>query len=241
MKKTIATGMFCTFMFVLVSTTVFAQNNPFSVSFSGGPAYLPLSDVVDFTQAAGRHISDAGRRYISFEKDDPGSTIDIKIAYRINNWSNIALHAERISIGAKGVSNHFWIGGILASVSEEWKFSAFPVGVSYELVLADRNSRFLPVAGIGTSLYISRMTRTDKCIGVCPQGFVLEGDKDNQAGYGVQVYFELQSSLNSTLYVNSRLRGRIAHGLTNTDFHVMEEYDVDFTGIDFTLGFGWRF
>ncbi|MFC1554938.1 outer membrane beta-barrel protein, partial [candidate division KSB1 bacterium] len=244
-RKTLLNGMLGTFLIVLmstlVSTEVFAQNKPFSISFGGGFGDLPLSDVIDFTKSAGLQISDGGRRYVSFDKDDHGRNIDLKIVYRINELTNVALHTGRISIRASGVTNHIWFGGISATVDEDWKFSAIPVGVSYEIVFADRNSRFLPVVGVGPSFYISRMTRIDRPVTIFQNGFSSEGDEINRVGYGIQVYFELQSSINSSLYVNSRLRGRYTQGMENNDLQVLEKYNIDFSGIDFTLGFGWRF
>ncbi|MCH8286190.1 hypothetical protein IIB79_06625 [candidate division KSB1 bacterium] len=64
--------------------------------------------------------------------------------------------------------------------------------------------------------------------------------KETQIGYGLLLFFELQSSYNR-FFVNSRFQARLAEGMNINDRQTWHAYDVDFTGVDFTFGFGWRF
>ena len=41
--------------------------------------------------------------------------------------------------------------------------------------------------------------------------------------------------------MNSRFQGRLAEEMPIQDKNAHIGYAVDFTGIDFTFGFGWRF
>jgi hypothetical protein len=58
-------------------------------------------------------------------------------------------------------------------------------------------------------------------------------------GYGLHAYLGVQAKLTEHLFMVSRLRGRYADGMAFTD--KKGEIKVDFTGVDFTLGLGWRF
>lgn len=241
MKKLMTVATLCVATLGLLSNVTLAQNKPFSISFGGGAGSVPLNDVIRFTDKANEFISDAGRNYQFFKKEDHGKFGYVKIAYPNENIWGTALLVETINISARGKSNHISYGDSPGSADEVWEFTAVPISVLFEYFFNGRDNRFSPVLGIGPSLYISRVVRKDVFSSATSNEVSFSEVKNTLFGYGVQLYFELQKPINNRFFVNSRFQARLAEGMHVNDEQAFNSYDVDFTGVDYTLGFGWRF
>ena len=202
-----------------------AQLDRISVSLSGGAGYLPLKDWEDFaTSISSSH----------FEKDKFGSYLDLRAVYHLTDRHAVALNVENINTSASLYHAMALTGptgdtsGYASSVNT-WDFSAIPVGLSYEFYPVRSDESTSLFLGVGVSYFFSELEYKSWFL---HDGFFGEG-------YGVHAYVCVQSQLTEQLLVVSRLRGRYADGMAFTD----EERDVkvEFTGMDFTLGLGWRF
>jgi len=221
--------------------TARAQEKPFSISFGGGAGSVPLNDVIRFTDNANEFIADAGRSYNFFNKADVGKFGFVKIAYHINNNWGTSLLFETINITAKGRSTHISFAGIAGTADEEWDFTSFPISVFFEFFFLGRDTRFSPAIGIGPSLNMSRMVRKDVFTSSFTGAISNTKFKDTQIGYGVLLFLEMQSSFYNRFFINSRFQARLAEGMHVIDEQAFNSYDVDFSGVNLTLGFGWRF
>jgi outer membrane protein W len=212
-----------------------AQLNRISVSISGGAGYLPLKDWEDFaTSISSSH----------FEKDKFGSYLDLRAVYHLTDRHAVALNVESINTSASLYHAMALTGptgdtsGYASSVIK-WDFSAIPVGLSYEFHPMRSDESTSPFLGFGVSYFFSEVEYKSWFL---HDGFFgdlgSKGARDGE-GYGVHAYAGVQCQLTEQLLVVSRLRGRYADGMGFTD----EEgaVKVEFTGVDFTLGLGWRF
>ena len=212
-----------------------AQLDRISVSLSGGAGYLPLKDWEDFaTSISSSH----------FEKDKFGSYLDLRAVYHLTDRHAVALNVENINTSASLYHAMALTGptgdtsGYASSVNT-WDFSAIPVGLSYEFYPVRSDESTSLFLGVGVSYFFSELEYKSWFL---HDGFFgdlgSKGTRDGE-GYGVHAYVGVQSQLTEQLLVESRLRGRYADGMAFTD----EERDVkvEFTGMDFTLGLGWRF
>ncbi|MCH7782059.1 hypothetical protein IID62_03245 [candidate division KSB1 bacterium] len=240
MKKLMILVTCCLIHFELANNAAFAQEKPFSISFGGGAGSVPLNDVIKFTEIAHTVVADGGRFYDFFEKEDHGKFGFLKIAYHIDNTWGTSLLFETVNISAQGKSTHGGFGGPIRTADEDWEFTSVPISILYEFFFRGRDNRFSPVFGIGPSLYISRLVKKDVLTSI-DTGMKSKSEfKETQIGYGLLLFIDLQSSFNR-FFVNSRFQARLAEGMRIQDKQTHNSYDVDFTGVDFTFGFGWRF
>jgi len=239
----IISGIMLCFVLVFsgINTELFGQEKLFSISFGGGNGFMPLKDVIRFTDWASPDIDDACRSYQFFRKEDYGKFGYLKVAYHIDKTWGTSILFETINISAKGKSTHISIAGIAGTADEDWDFTTVPISVLYEFFIRGRDNRFSPVFGIGPSLYISKMVRKDVFTSSNSENKSFSEIKETQIGYGLLLFFELQSSINDRFILHSRFQVRLAKGMHINDKQAFNSYDVDFTGVDFTLGFGWRF
>jgi len=226
---------FCLGLVLCCARESMAKAHEFSVSVSGGAGYLPLRDWEDFsTSISSSH----------FEKDKFGSYVDLRAVYHLTDKHAVALNVENINTSASLYHAMALTGptgdtsGYASSVVE-WDFSAIPVGLSYEFYPMRSDESASPFLGVGVSYFFSELEYKSWFL---HDGFFgdlgSKGTRDGE-GYGVHAYVGVQSQLTEQLLVVSRLRCRYADGMAFTD----EERDVkvEFTGVDFTLGLGWRF
>lgn len=212
-----------------------AQPKSISVSLSGGAGYLPLADWEDFsTSISSSH----------FKKDRLGSYLDLRAVYHLNNRHAIALHVEDIRTSASLYHAMALTGpagdtsGYACSVNS-WDFSAIPVGVSYEFYLVRSDESTSLFLGAGLSYFFSKVEYKSWFLHDGLFGDLgSEGTRDGD-GYGVHAYAGVQCQLTDHILFVSRVRSRYADGMAFTDKN--DDVKVEFTGVDFTLGLGWRF
>lgn len=226
---------FCLGLVLCCARESMAKAHEFSVSVSGGAGYLPLRDWEDFsTSISSSH----------FEKDKFGSHLDLRAVYHLTDKHAVALNVENINTSAPLYHAMALTGptgdtsGYASSVVE-WDFSAIPVGLSYEFYPMRSDESTSAFFGLGVSYFFSELEYKSWFL---HDGFFedsgSEGARDGE-GYGVHAYVGVQSQLTEQLLVVSRLRGRYADGMAFTDEE--RDVEVEFTGMDFTLGLGWRF
>lgn len=212
-----------------------AQLDKISISLSGGAGYLPLNDWEDFaTSISSSH----------FEKDKFGTYSELRVAYHLAGKHAIALNVESINISASAhianaLTGPFGDTSGYASSVIEWDFSAVPIGLSYEFRPTGSEESVTPFLGAGASYFFSKLEF--KSYFLHDGRFAdlsSEGTRDGE-GYGLHLYVGVQSEVTKHFFIISRLRGRYSDGMAFTDEE--EDVKVEFTGFDFTLGFGWRF
>jgi hypothetical protein len=212
-----------------------AQFDRISFSFAGGAGYVSLDDWKDFF---------SGVSSSHFEKDRLGTYSEFRAAYHLACNHAIALNIENISASASLyeanalTDPHGELTGYASSVVE-WDFSATPIGLSYEFCPNGCEEKVIPFLGIGASYFF---TKVDHKSYFLHDGFFgnlsSEGTRDGE-GYGLHVYAGVQCKLTRHLLILSRLRARYADGMALTD--KKGAVKVEFTGFDFTIGWGWRF
>ena len=211
-----------------------AQFDRVSVTVSGGAGYLPLKDWKDFA-------ADILPSY--YDQDKFGSYLDFRLSYNFTNKHSIVLNVEDIKTFASLSSVEILTNelgdttGFGFSVTE-WEFSAIPIGLSYEFHPMRSEEKVSPFIGAGASYFFSEVRGKLFHLYNSPFKNTLKGTRDGK-GYGVHVYVGVQSQLTEHLIVVSRLRGQYADGMAFTD--KKGDIKVEFTGVDFTLGLGWRF
>ncbi len=233
-KRWIILIWLCLGVFLLSTQESLAQFSRISVRGSTGAGYLPLKDWENFS----------GDIQLShFTKDRFGSYWGLDIDYRITENHIIALTVEDIKTSASlfGVAVFTTIYDTIgyASYVIDWNFKATPLGISYEFYPTGLRRKISPFLGIGISYFISEVKATFFEIhNSLFEKQTQEGTRDGK-GYGFHAYIGLQSQIMQQLYLVSRLRGRYANGMGLTDKE--GDIKVEFTGIDFTFGVGWRF
>ena len=212
-----------------------AQLDRISVSVSGGAGYVSLEDWTDFWSSI---------THGHYEKDKLGIFLESRVVYHFTDKHAVALNVESINTSASLYHAMALTGptgdtsGYASSVVE-WDFSAIPVGLSYEFYPMRSDESTSPFFGLGVSYFFSELEYKSWFL---HPGFFgdlgSEGTRDGE-GYGVHAYVGVQCQLTEQLLVVSRLRGRYSDGMAFTDKE--RAIKVEFTGVDFTIGLGWRF
>jgi hypothetical protein len=212
-----------------------AQFEDITLSFNAGTGYLPLKDWKDFSsQFFGEKL----------EKDKLGTYLDLRLVIHLPKKLALAVDLEKINISA---SQHYVdlytseIGQVTENVPMlvEWDFEAIPIGLSYEFYPGSIRKKIYPFLGIGASYFFSKVkARSTNLSDPPPENSVTTSSRDGE-GYGLHVYVGSQIELTDRLLLISRLRGRYADGMAFTDKR--GDIKVEFTGVDLTLGLGWRF
>lgn len=212
-----------------------AQLSRISVSVSGGAGYVSLEDWTDFWSS----ISSS-----HYQKDNLGTFLESRLVYHFTDRHALALNVENIRAEASLyyiMSMWMYPGGedtLFIACLKEWDFSAVPVGLSYEYYPKGRGEKVSPFLGAGASYFFSRVETKGSYLQKERFGPTSHRTRKGE-GFGVHLYIGLQSEITEHLFITSRFRGRYSDGMAFTD----EEGDVkvEFTGVDFTLGLGWRF
>ena len=226
---------FCLGLVLCCAQESMAQLDQITVSVSGGAGYLPLNDWEEFaTRISSSH----------FEKDKFGSYLDLRAVYHLTDKHAVALNVESINTSAS-LYNAMALTGPTGDTSGyasfviKWDFLAIPVGLSYEFYPMRSDESTSPFLGVGASYFFSEVEYKSWFL---HPGFFgdlgSEGTRDGE-GYGVHAYVGVQSQLTDHLLVVSRVRARYADGMAFTD--EKGDIKVEFTGVDFTIGLGWRF
>ena len=226
---------------LLVGTTLFcssqsqAQFNRLSFTLSGGAGYVSLDDWGDsFSKVSLSH----------YEKDKFGQFLESRIAYHLTDKYAVAFSLEKINTCASlfltdVFTSEFGDTVGVASHVIEWDFLAVPVGLSFEFYPKSSEDRVAPFLGAGLSYLLSDVEAEYRY--VYSERFSSVGGRGSRdgVGYGIHLYVGVQSKLTDHFLIFSRLRGRYADGMAFSE----EEGDVkvEFTGFDFTMGWGWRF
>ncbi|GAG36979.1 unnamed protein product, partial [marine sediment metagenome] len=117
-------------------------------------------------------------------------------------------------------------------------FVSIPIGLSYEFFINGMDKKISYILGVGLSYYIS--SKKSHLVNIKnPLGNPDQKRSRDGRGYGFHVYLSMQYDFHQNYYFESRLCARYADGMYFTD--KPGDIDVDFTGVDITLGLGWRF
>ncbi len=220
------------FCFMTVSM---AQPGNITVTASGGAGYLPLEDWKDFASSGS----------LSYCKRDRfGSYLDFRLAFHISEKHGLAVNLEKINVSALRYDVMLYrseTGDITGNAPYyiKWDFEAIPIGLSYEYYPRSTKESICPFFGVGGSFLISKVKARDTFLYNSPLPDPTQRSTRDGNGYGFHVYVGLQSKLTDHLLLISRLRGRYADGMAFTDNE--RDVKVEFTGVDLTLGIGWRF
>ncbi len=203
-----------------------------------------------------------------FERNKLGVCSDIRLTYHLTRKHALSLEVGFIGTSASvyqfrpvaTTMDHHTRHGIGEAPEftdsvlavYEWDFEAIPVGLSYEFYPRSTGGKLSPFVGIGGSFFFSRVRyKRDAAyepdpypglhLGLNEEPMTPPNKRDDRVGngYGLHMYAGAQYRLTQRLLALFRLRGRYADGMAFTD----EEHDVkvEFTGVDLTLGLGWRF
>jgi hypothetical protein len=241
MQKTIRLARHVVFVCLFAAITLFCSNpsqaqfDRLSFTFSGGAGYVSLNDWGDFCSSVSLS---------HYEKDKLGTFLESRIAYHLTDKHTIALHVENIKTsailcGAMVLAGPWSEPEDHACYVDEWDFSATPIGLSYEFFPLGHEEKVSPFLGTGASYFFSKVEA--KCNFLHDgrfEGLDSETSRDGD-GYGLHVYAGIQSRIAKNLLFISRLRGRFADGMAFTDPKPAAK--VEFTGFDFTIGWGWSF
>ena len=226
---------FCLAMVLFGGHAVQSEAYKISFSVSGEAGYLPLDD-----------WKGTFRDYPSgrFWEDKFGSYLDFHASYFLTDKHALALDVEHIAVSASlyDVSirtnevGHF-VGYFQTFL--EWDFSSTPVGFSYEFYPKGRESKVSPFFGGGFAYFFSQVRgQTFIYLDQITENPIQKNTRTGE-GYGLHAYVGIESKLTDHWVVLSRVRGRYADGMAFTD--KPGDIKVEFTGVDFTLGLGWRF
>jgi len=211
-----------------------AQFSKISIRGNTGVGYLPLKDWENFSGEIGLS---------HFSKNRFGSYRGIDIDYHIAEKHSIVLTLEDIRTSASlfGVEIFTTVTDTIgyASYVIDWNFKTTPIELSYEFYPTGLRRKVSPFFGIGISYFISEVKA--KYFEIYNSLFEKQTQEDTRdgKGYGFHIYVGLQSQIMQHLYLISCLKGRYANGMGFTDKE--SDIKVEFTGVDFTFGAGWRF
>jgi outer membrane protein W len=225
----------CLGMVLFAAHPVQSESNKISFSVSGGAGYLPLDDWKDvFSNDTSSH----------FQEDKFGSYLDFRASYFLTNKHAVALDVEHIAVSAS-------LYDVLIQTNEfghfvgyfqtffEWDFSAMPVGFSYEFYPKGREGKVSPFFGGGLTYFFSQVHgQTFLYLDQITENPIQKSTRSGE-GYGMHAYVGIESKLTDHWVILTRLRGRYADGMAFSD--KPGAIKVEFTGVDFTLGLGWRF
>lgn len=233
--KTIVCAFLSTIMVFFFSNSSQAQFDRFSFTLSGGAGYVSLNDWEDFCSRVSMS---------HYEKDKLGTFLESRITYHFTDKHAIALNVENIKTSAILCGSMILTGPWPeledhACYVDEWDFSATPIGLSYEFFPLGCEEKVWPFLGAGASYFFSKVEAKSYFLNDGRfEGLDSESSRDGN-GYGLHVYAGIQSRVAKHLLFISRLRGRLADGMAFTDKKAAAK--VEFTGFDFTIGWGWSF
>jgi outer membrane protein W len=210
-----------------------SQSSNWSIASYVGGGYLPMKDSKDF-------LSSPGSQY---EPDQLGLYLEFTGAYHVGDRHAVVLGVEYVKTAAA------WSGaivardsqgrttGLQASVAMTYGYTTIPIDLSYEFHLRGTSEAADPFVGAGMGYYISSLD-ADVAV-LADNSGLLEGSGGtrNGSGYGVHMYVGMAARLSETLDLVTRLRGRYADGMYFSDRP--ESIDVDFHGLDLTVGVRW--
>ena len=225
----------CVGMVLFWSQGSLAQLDRISISVSGGGGYVSLEDWADFWSS---------KTHSHYEKDNLGTFLESRVVYRFTNKHALALNVENIRTEASWyyvMSMWTYPGGqdtLFIACLKEWHFSAVPVGLSYEFHPKGRGEKVAPFFGVGASYFFSEVKAKGSYLQKERFGPTSKRTRKGE-GYGLHLYVGVQSEVTEHLFIVSRLRGRYSDGMAFTD--KKGDIKVEFTGVDFTVGLGWKF
>lgn len=233
--KIIVLTCLCAIMVFFFSNLSQAQIDRFSFTLSGGAGYVSLNDWGDFwSRSSMSH----------YEKDKFGQFLESRISYHLTDKHAIALNVENIKTSADlymamTITDPFGEIREYACYVFEWEFTTTPIGLSYEFFPLGHEEKVAPFFGGGASYFFSKVEGKSHSLHDSRiESYDSENSRDGD-GYGLHVYAGIQSRIANNLLFISRLRGRFADGMAFTDPKPAAK--VEFTGFDFTIGWGWSF
>jgi len=172
----------------------------------------------------------------TLEKEDVGRYFDLKIVYNWNEHKGVAFNIEHIGISATGSTEIHRVDiGNTSTCAKSWEFTIIPVVFSLEYYIIGRDKKLSPVIGIGYSVYFGKIALKETHL----EQNLVKKYKYSKLGPGIHVYIGILYNIRNTIFIESRLKARktveIPYGFR------FSYSNIEFTGVDFTLGVGWRF
>lgn len=204
-----------------------------SIGANAGSGQVPLTDWADFF---------GGVQYSHYESDRLALYWELFSRLAIADHHIVKLSVERITTSSSlAAVSVFSPGPGSATSTTEWDFSTVPVSLTYEFHLLGFDATSTPYLGAGAAVYFSAVetvTRTlyspDDRVDLLPDSATRDGE-----GYGFHGYVGQRTRITDKLSLSAQIRGRWADGMGFSEDP--EDIDVDFTGIDLTVGLEWMF
>ena len=126
-----------------------------------------------------------------------------------------------------------------------WDLKAVPLTFGYSYELADPSKGIVPVVGLGLSYYFCEVKKHElmdagSMLYVSIPGTPDEVEKERGMGYGVQATLGLRTDIARNLFIQAQSRARYINGFAFMGEHA-DDLGMEFTKIDVTLGFGYKF
>jgi outer membrane protein W len=219
---------------VLPAAGARAQSGDWSLAGYVGAGYLPMKDWEDFASGGERS---------NYQQDRLGLYLELNGAYYFGERHAVVLGVEHISTGSSvstaliETDSQGQEIGIMGAIATTWDFSTIPIDISYEYHHSGRDGKADPFVGAGFGYYISKVEAEQKIL-ADDTGMLTDesGTRDGQ-GFGVHLYVGVAAQLSESLDLVTRLRGRYADAMYFSD--ESGDIDVDFHGIDLTVGVRW--
>jgi hypothetical protein len=178
-----------------------------------------MSDWDDFWQDTAGSVSQEGHL---------GLYTEVSLTSRLTQRHALRFTFEWITTSSWAA---FDLGGT-GAYTVEWDFETFPVCASYELTLRGAGPGVLTTLGVGAGYYMSEVKSST--IGfINPTSDTRHGD-----GYGFHGYLRQTALIAEHLSLSGMIRGRWADGMAFDDNE--GDIQVEFSGVDVSLGLEWR-
>jgi outer membrane protein W len=211
-----------------------AQSGDWSLAGYVGAGYLPMKDWEDFASGGERS---------NYHQDRLGLYLELNGAYYFGERHAVVLGVEHItktsslSTAVIETDSQGQEIGIMGAIATTWDFSTIPIDLSYEYHHSGRDVQADPFVGAGVGYYFSKLEADQKILADDTGMLTDESGTRDGNGFGVHLYVGIAAKLSDSLDLVTRLRGRYADGMYFSD--EPGDVDVDFHGIDLTVGVRW--
>jgi hypothetical protein len=234
--------MFRIFLFVLLMVShglpaMAESDGPpgrWSVSGYVGAGYLPMDDADEFFSNVA---------WSDFSIDRLALYGELGGAYHVTDKHAIALSIECITTTASLAGTVVAMNesgeqqGVMAVIWSELGYRTVPINLNYEFHPWGRTGQADVFFGAGVGYYLSEMTGTTEILYDETEFLNDQRVGRDGEGFGVHVCAAVAAKLNRSLSLVTRVRGRYADGMYFTDDP--DAIDVDFHGVDVSLGVRW--
>ncbi|MBT8400076.1 MAG: hypothetical protein KJO98_06345 [Rhodothermia bacterium] len=157
----------------------------------------------------------------------------VSLNYRLGDRQSVGISTEFVKVA----SFYFKYRGF--QEEPDWKFKAVPITLRYERLLADPGRRFVPVAGVGVSYYLTQLrTRVDEAE-ASTERLAMDSDVTGALGmgWGAQATCGLRARIAGSTFLELQGRYRIIDGL---DIMGHGSDRARFGFLDFVVGIGFE-